>query len=171
MNQIQQQVENWVSNPKFTVKYFPKNEILAQIQEECGEVAREIAHLHGHKKKKVGEVTDGLESEIGDVFFALCCLANSEGIELRELEDMTASASVPADPDYFEILNYVIKIFGKLAELLDFPEKDLEEEKYAISLIMVNFCVIALCHNIDTEKAFEKSMAKKTGRDKDRFKN
>lgn len=171
MNQIQQQVDDWINIPGHTVQYFPKNEILAQIQEECGEVGREIAHLHGHKKKKEGEKTDGLESEIGDVFFALCCLSNSEGLELRELEDMTASASVPADPDYFEILNYVIKIFGKLAELLDLPEKDLEEEKFAISRIMVNFCVIAICHNIDPVKAFEKSMVKKTGRDKDRFKN
>ena len=77
-------VENWVSNPDFTVKYFPPFEMIGQLTEEVGEVSREIAHLHGHKKKKLGEKTDGLKSELGDVLFALICIANSEGISLEE---------------------------------------------------------------------------------------
>ncbi len=171
MNKIQQQVEDWINSPGHTVQYFPKNEILAQIQEECGEVGREIAHLHGHKKKKEGEKTDGLESEIGDVFFALCCLANSKGIVLMELGEMAKLNLAPLVQDHFGVLNYIIKNLGRLAEVLDFPEEDLEEIKSIILRIMSNYCILADCHGIDPEKAFEKSMAKKTGRDKDRFKN
>jgi NTP pyrophosphatase (non-canonical NTP hydrolase) len=84
LNELQKTVDEWVSNPNFSVKYFPPFEICAQLTEESGEVCREIAHLHGHKKKKDGEETDGLESEIGDVLFVLACLANSHGIDLAE---------------------------------------------------------------------------------------
>lgn len=84
LEEMQKIVDDWVSNPDYTVKYFPPFQICAQLMEESGEVAREVSHLHGHKKKKDGEVTDGLECEIGDVLFALTCLANSEGISLAE---------------------------------------------------------------------------------------
>ena len=77
-------VEEWVSNPNFTVKYFPPFEMVGQLIEEVGEVSREMAHLYGHKKKKAGETTDGLESELGDVLFALICIANSQSISLEE---------------------------------------------------------------------------------------
>lgn len=80
--EIQKIVEDWVSNPKYTVKYFPPFEMLTQLSEEVGEIARELSHLHGHKKKKEGEQTDGLECEIGDAVFALICLANFHGIDL-----------------------------------------------------------------------------------------
>jgi NTP pyrophosphatase (non-canonical NTP hydrolase) len=84
LNELQQKVDEWVSNPKFSVKYFPPFEICAQLTEETGEVCREIAHMHGHKKKKEGEETDGLESEIGDVLFVIACLANSHDVDLSK---------------------------------------------------------------------------------------
>lgn len=79
---MQQQVEDWVSQKGNTVKYFPPFEIMAQMQEEVGELAREVSHIHGYKKKKEGEQTDGLEGEIGDLLFVISCLANSHGIDL-----------------------------------------------------------------------------------------
>jgi NTP pyrophosphatase (non-canonical NTP hydrolase) len=82
MNKIQKIVDEWVSKPQHKVKYFPPFEICAQLQEEVGEIAREVSHIHGYKKKKEGEKTDGLECEIGDALFALCCLANSHDIDL-----------------------------------------------------------------------------------------
>lgn len=82
--ELQKIVDDWVSNPKYKVKYFPPFEILAQLSEELGEIAREISHLHGYKKKKEGEKTDGLSGEIGDALFVLACLANSHGIDLEK---------------------------------------------------------------------------------------
>lgn len=82
IRKMQQIVEDWVSQPQHKVKYFPPFEIVSQMCEELGEVAREVAHLHGFKKKKEGEKTDGLETEMGDLLFALMCLANSHGIDL-----------------------------------------------------------------------------------------
>lgn len=82
LTKMQEIVDKWVSQPQHSVKYFPPFEICAQLTEEAGEVCREVAHLHGLKKKKDGEKTDGLEGEIGDVLFVLCCLANSHGIDL-----------------------------------------------------------------------------------------
>ncbi len=84
LEELQKIVDDWVSNPDYSVKYFPPFEICAQLTEETGEICREIAHIHGHKKKKVGEKTDGLEGEIGDVLFVLACLANSHNINLSD---------------------------------------------------------------------------------------
>jgi len=84
MKKIQKTVNDWVSEPQHKVKYFPPFEMVAQLSEEVGEIAREISHLYGFKKKKEGEKTDGLEGEIGDLLFSLCCLANSQNIDLDE---------------------------------------------------------------------------------------
>lgn len=101
IKRIQEIVEEWVSNPNFSVKYFPPFEMVAQLTEEVGEVSREIAHLHGHKKKKEGEKTDGLECELGDVLFAIICLANSEGINLEESFKRTMEKKMGRDAERF----------------------------------------------------------------------
>jgi NTP pyrophosphatase (non-canonical NTP hydrolase) len=82
MNQNQQKVHEWVS--QFKLGYFPPHEILARLTEENGEIAREINHLFGSKKKKASEDTAGLKAEIGDMLFTVCCLANSLDINLDE---------------------------------------------------------------------------------------
>ncbi len=84
LEELQKIVDDWVSNPNYSVKYFPPFEICAQLTEETGEICREVAHLHGYKKKKDGEKTDGLEGEIGDLLFVLACLANSHNINLTD---------------------------------------------------------------------------------------
>ena len=62
--------------------YWEPLELLARIVEETGELAREINHLYGPKKKKPEEDTKELADEIGDIIFNLCCLANSKNIDL-----------------------------------------------------------------------------------------
>lgn len=47
-----------------------------------GELAREINHLHGPKQKK--RATKELGEEVGDVLFTICCLANSQDIDLDQ---------------------------------------------------------------------------------------
>jgi len=50
--------------------------------EETGELAREVNHVHGPKKKKSFEEEKEIGIEIADIIFTLCCLANSQGIDL-----------------------------------------------------------------------------------------
>jgi len=78
----QKEVDEWVK--QFETPYWKPHEILARLTEEIGELAREINHLYGPKKKKNSEEKKELADEIGDVMFTLICLANSEGINLDE---------------------------------------------------------------------------------------
>lgn len=75
--------------------------ICAQLQEEVGEIAREISHIHGYKKKKEGEITDGLECEIGDALFVLSCLANSHNIDLDQAFDKSMEKRNNRDKNRF----------------------------------------------------------------------
>ncbi len=98
---MQEKVHGWVTSPGHTIKYFPPFEMLAQLSEEVGEIAREIAHLHGHKKKKVDEKTDGLESEVGDVLFVLVCIANSHNIDLGDAFTKSLEKNMTRDKERF----------------------------------------------------------------------
>ncbi len=82
LQDIQRQVDEWTS--QFKVQYWQPHEILARLMEETGELAREVNHLYGPKKKKPEEQTRELGDEIGDIIFTLCCLANSKGINIDE---------------------------------------------------------------------------------------
>ncbi len=54
-----------------------------------GELAREVNHLYGTKKKKDGEKEGGLGQELIDVIFTVVCMANSQGVDLqREWDEM-----------------------------------------------------------------------------------
>jgi len=80
MKKLQKQVDEWVG--QYKIGYFSPHEILARLIEEVGEVAREINHLYGPKKKKQKEPSKELGDEMADVIFTLCCLANSQNINL-----------------------------------------------------------------------------------------
>jgi NTP pyrophosphatase (non-canonical NTP hydrolase) len=82
LKDVQREVDEWTS--QFKIQYWQPHEILARLMEETGELAREINHLHGPKKKKSEEQTQELGDEMGDIIFTLCCLANSKGINLDE---------------------------------------------------------------------------------------
>jgi len=82
LEDIQKQVDEWVQEHK--IGYWQPHEILARLTEEVGELAREINHLYGPKKKKENENTKELSDELGDIMFTVCCLANSKEINLDE---------------------------------------------------------------------------------------
>ncbi len=87
LKDAQGDVHKWTR--QFTPQYWQPLEMMARLSEENGEVARELNHLHGTKKKKEGEDKKGLGQELGDVIFTVCCMANSQGIDLqREWEEM-----------------------------------------------------------------------------------
>jgi NTP pyrophosphatase (non-canonical NTP hydrolase) len=79
----QKEVDNWVKKFK-KIGYFPPLAIIARLAEETGELAREINHNFGPKKKKSSESGQEIGDEIADIFFTLICLANSLDIDLDE---------------------------------------------------------------------------------------
>lgn len=80
MKKIQKQVDDWVK--QYKIGYFKPFEILARLTEEVGELAREINHAFGPKKKKATEKNSAISDELGDVIFTITCLANSLKIDL-----------------------------------------------------------------------------------------
>ena len=80
MKKEQKKVDKWIK--QYKIGYFNPFEQLACLFEEVGELAREINHLYGPKKKKKSEGTKDLGDEMADVLVGLCCLANSENIDL-----------------------------------------------------------------------------------------
>lgn len=64
--------------------YWKPHEILARITEEVGELARLVNHLFGPKPKKPDEEAQELEMEVGDIYYALICFANSNNIDLSK---------------------------------------------------------------------------------------
>jgi NTP pyrophosphatase (non-canonical NTP hydrolase) len=80
MKTEQKQVDEWIK--QYKIGYFKPHEILARLTEEVGEVAREINHTYGPKKKKATEDTKEIGDEMADVIFTIICLANSLNIDL-----------------------------------------------------------------------------------------
>jgi len=80
MREIQKEVAQWVE--QYKIGYFKPLEIMARLTEETGELAREINHRFGPKKKKDSEDTKDIEDEIADIIFTLTCLANSLDLDM-----------------------------------------------------------------------------------------
>ena len=93
---LQQTIDGWIG--QFEEGYWPPLANLARLTEEVGELAREVNHAHGPKKKR-GDAEDRVAAELSDVIIAAATLANSLGIDLtRSLnETLTALASRDAD--------------------------------------------------------------------------
>lgn len=82
LKNIQEQVDNWIQ--QYKIGYWKPHEILVRLTEETGELAREINHIYGPKKKKSTEEPKDMGDEMADIIFTLCCLANSQNIDLDE---------------------------------------------------------------------------------------
>ena len=80
MKDYQKQVDDWVK--QYKIGYFQPLEILARLTEETGELARELNHRFGPKKKKLAEDINDIEEETADIIFTLICLANSLHLDL-----------------------------------------------------------------------------------------
>ncbi len=80
LTKYQKNVDNWIS--QYKIGYFMPLEIIVRLTEEVGELAREINHRYGPKKKKSTEKENEIGDEIADIMFTLICLANSLNINL-----------------------------------------------------------------------------------------
>lgn len=80
LREAQQTVDRWIG--EYKEGYFPPLTNLARLTEEVGELAREVNHRFGEKTKKPGEPEGSIAMELADILFVVCCLANSQGIDL-----------------------------------------------------------------------------------------
>lgn len=82
IKEMQVEVDSWIS--QFEEGYWSPLSMLASLTEEVGELAREINHQYGEKRKKQEEPIGDLALEIGDILFVLLCYANSLNIDLED---------------------------------------------------------------------------------------
>nr|WP_141189504.1 nucleotide pyrophosphohydrolase [Terrilactibacillus laevilacticus] len=79
---MQKEVDEYIS--QFKEGYFSPLAMTARLTEELGELAREINHYYGEKKKKASEGEKAIDEELGDLLFVLTCLANSLDIDMEK---------------------------------------------------------------------------------------
>ncbi len=82
LKEKQKIVDDWMS--QFTEGYWSPHEIICRLSEETGELAREINHRFGPKRKKDTEDVVEVGDEISDIIFTLICLANSLDIDMEK---------------------------------------------------------------------------------------
>ncbi len=100
MKEYQKQVDNWIN--QYKIGYFKPLEILARLTEETGELAREINHRYGPKKKKETEDIKEIEDEIADIIFTLTCLSNSLNLDMDRGFKSVMDKCYGRDKDRFE---------------------------------------------------------------------
>lgn len=100
LKDTQKEVDEWVG--QYKIGYWTPHEILARLTEEVGELAREINHLYGPKKKKNEENIREMSDEMADVIFTIICLANSKNIDLDKAFKKTMDKCYGRDKNRFE---------------------------------------------------------------------
>lgn len=85
VKQLQREVDEYIS--QFKEGYFTPLEMVARLTEELGELAREVSHVYGPKKKKASEPDASIAEEMGDLLFVLVTMANSLDIDLADAHD------------------------------------------------------------------------------------
>lgn len=100
LKDMRKRVDDWVQ--QYKIGYFNPHEILARLMEETGELAREINHRWGPKKKKPTEETKELEDEVADIIFTLICLSNSLNLNVEDSFDRMMDKLCNRDKDRFE---------------------------------------------------------------------
>lgn len=79
---MQSEVDDYIQ--QFKAGYFSPLALLARLTEEVGELAREVNHTYGEKKKKANEQPKEVAEELGDVFITTIIMANALGIDLTQ---------------------------------------------------------------------------------------
>jgi NTP pyrophosphatase (non-canonical NTP hydrolase) len=82
INQVQQQVDNWIKT--VGVRYFNELTNLGILMEEVGELSRLIVRKYGEQSFKETDKGKELADEMADVLWVLICLANQTGVNLTD---------------------------------------------------------------------------------------
>jgi NTP pyrophosphatase (non-canonical NTP hydrolase) len=97
---VQREVDAYIS--QFKEGYFPPLVNLARLTEEVGELAREMNHRFGPKRKRADEPEGDLALELADVLFVLVVLSNQLDIDLQEAVERTMEKYRVRDADRWE---------------------------------------------------------------------
>jgi NTP pyrophosphatase (non-canonical NTP hydrolase) len=138
--------------------------MLARMVEELGEVAREVNHLYGNKKKKKDEPDGDLGQELVDMLFTAACIANSYNISIdADIYGQPESGSTP-----YTILTEMVREIVLLAEAISSnnPGTGLEQR---LSGIISPIVSMAAYHDIDLQEQWDRMKREKYVRDKDRY--
>ena len=87
VSEAQMLVDDYIKS--FKEGYFPPYTNLVRLMEEVGELSKEFNHNFGPLKKIDKSSNARLVDELGDVFFAICVLANQLDIELKDALELT----------------------------------------------------------------------------------
>ena len=87
VRQLQRRIDAWMS--QFEEGYWPPLANVARLAEEVGELAREVNHRYGPKKRKASEAEGSIAQELGDIVFTVVAIANSLEIDLDEALEQT----------------------------------------------------------------------------------
>lgn len=97
LQEMQHEVDHYIG--QFKEGYFSPLAMTARLTEELGELAREVNHYYGEKKKKADETEKTVEEELGDLLFVVICLANSLDIDLQDAHDRVMHKFKTRDKD------------------------------------------------------------------------
>lgn len=100
MKEMQDRVDQYIG--QFKGGYFSPLGQMVRLSEEVGELAREINHAYGEKKKKESELPKEVKEELGDVLFVIISMANSLEIDLSESFDLVMDKFETRDYHRFE---------------------------------------------------------------------
>ncbi|MBU0535112.1 nucleotide pyrophosphohydrolase [Patescibacteria group bacterium] len=100
MRKIQKQTDDWIK--KCGYGYFSPHGCFVAMAEEVGELAREINHVYGPKKKKATEKNNNIADELGDLLFTTACLANSLNIDLDKSFERLLKKLYTRDKDRYK---------------------------------------------------------------------
>lgn len=168
IEKMRKAVEDWVSQPQHTVKYFPVFQILAQLMEELAELdlainETELSHSRNH---------DDVKKEVGDVLFVLTCLANSKNLDVQ----IVADESLSVESEQLICLHMYRKngdISREIQHTDGFKKKKPSEETNGLpkNIGQMLYLVQELCRvcMFDINECFKLSMQKREIRDKNRF--
>lgn len=97
----QKQIDDWLQ--LYKKPYWTPLSQLSRLVEEVGELSRIYNHKYGEKIKKSDEVPDDLEGEVGDILFAVICMANDEGIDLDRALRKVIEKAKTRDKDRYQM--------------------------------------------------------------------
>jgi NTP pyrophosphatase (non-canonical NTP hydrolase) len=100
LRSVQQEVDAYIS--QFQEGYFPPLVNLARLAEEVGELAREINHRFGPKRKKNDEPEGDIALELADILFVVIVLANQLEVDLEGAVVKTLEKYRVRDADRWE---------------------------------------------------------------------